>query len=148
MSKQIDQWGGGGYQNYDYDSGDYSYNQSEEHEVQPTRHYAVSAYVEDNNQLSSYEQSWRTHDRDRQTGTYTTASTKAVASRGETFKERATGRVGAKDEFKTTSTYRVGDKSGYTEYQCQERFRRVDFGGKGSGSTSGSGSKGSNKYLK
>lgn len=90
MSKQIDQWGDGGYQNYDYDSGDYSYNQSEEHEVQPTRHYAVSAYVEDNNQLSSYEQSWRTHDRDRQTGTYTTASTKAVASRGETFKERAT----------------------------------------------------------
>ncbi|XP_038889670.1 uncharacterized protein LOC120079530 [Benincasa hispida] len=132
-------------------SGDHSYNQSQGHEVQATIGYmeVVSPCVENKNQLSSYEQSWRTHDRNRQTGTYTTTSTKAVASRGETFKERSTGRIGAKDEFKTTSTYRVGDKSGYTEYQCQERFRRVDFGGKGGGrGGSGSGSKGSNRYLK
>lgn len=142
MSKQVGRYDGG-YQNYDYDySDDYSYNQGPE--VQATIGYLE--VVEDNNQMSSYEQSWRTHDRNRQTGSYTTTSTKAVASRGETFKERSTGRVGAKDEFKTTSTYRVGDKSGYTEYQCQERFRRVDFGG----SSSGSGSKGGkgNKYLK
>ncbi|KGN61102.1 hypothetical protein Csa_021323 [Cucumis sativus] len=118
MSKQVGHYDGG-YQNYDY-SNDYSYNQGQE--VQATIGYIE---VIEDNQMSSYEQSWRTHDRNRQTGSCTTSSTKAVASRGETFKERSTGRVGAKDEFKTTSTYRVGDKSGYTEYQCQERLRRI-----------------------
>ncbi|XP_022728792.1 uncharacterized protein LOC111284377 [Durio zibethinus] len=78
---------------------------------------------------------------DKQTGSYARATNREVVSTGETFKERSTGKVGYKDEYKTTSTYRVGDKSGYAEYQVEERFRNVDYYG------SGSGNKG-NKYLK
>lgn len=151
--KQLDQWGGDRSYVCDYDYDDYSYDPpSQGHAIQPTTGFAV--VVRGENNPVSYEQSWRSHDRNRQTGTYTTTSTKAIASAGETFKERSTGRVGSKDEFKTTSTYRVGDRSGYTEYQCQERFRRVDFGN-GGGSSGGSGSKGGynnystgKKYLK
>ncbi|XVE80020.1 hypothetical protein DITRI_Ditri14bG0105300 [Diplodiscus trichospermus] len=84
---------------------------------------------------------------DKQTGSYARATNKEVYSSGETFKERSTGRVGYKDEYKTTSTYRVGDKSGYTEYQVEERFRNVNYGGSGS-SKRGNYSGGSKKYLK
>ncbi|XP_022157391.1 uncharacterized protein LOC111024099 [Momordica charantia] len=144
--KQLDQWSGD--QDYDYDSDDYSYDPpSQGYEIQPRCGYAV--VVQEDNQASRYEKSWRCHDRDRQTGNYKTASTKEVASRGETFKERSTGRVGYKDEFKTTSTCRVGDRSGYTEYQRQETYRRVDFGSSGSGSKGGqSNYSSSKKYLK
>ncbi|XP_022929740.1 uncharacterized protein LOC111436237 [Cucurbita moschata] len=133
--KQLDQWGNG-YQSYDDDLDDYSYSPPLQGNVQVARIGYVGVVSAEVKQVSSYEQSWRTHDRNRQTGSYTTASTKEVASRGETFKERSSGRVGSKDEFKTTSTYRVGDRSGYTEYQRQERFRRVDFGSGGSSSNS------------
>ncbi|KAG7029798.1 hypothetical protein SDJN02_08141, partial [Cucurbita argyrosperma subsp. argyrosperma] len=140
--KQLDQWGNG-YQSYDDDLDDYSYSPPLQGNVQVARIGYVGVVSAEVKQVSSYEQSWRTHDRNRQTGSYTTASTKEVASRGETFKERSSGRVGSKDEFKTTSTYRVGDRSGYTEYQRQERFRRVDFGSGGSSSNSIRGSAGS-----
>ncbi|GLT36078.1 hypothetical protein SLA2020_104830 [Shorea laevis] len=67
---------------------------------------------------------------DKQTGTYVRSTTKEVVSTGETFKERGSaGRVGTKNEYATINTYRVGDQSGYSEYQVQERFRRVDYGG-------------------
>lgn len=32
------------------------------------------------------------------------------------------GRVGYKDEYKGSSTVRVGDKGGYTEYSTQEKL--------------------------
>ncbi|XVE98730.1 hypothetical protein REPUB_Repub03eG0133300 [Reevesia pubescens] len=41
---------------------------------------------------------------DKQTGSYARATNKEVVSTEETFKERSTGRVGFKDESKTTST--------------------------------------------
>ena len=78
---------------------------------------------------------------DKQTGSYARATNKEAISTGETFKERSTGRVGYKDEYKTTSTYRLGDKGGYTEYQVEERLRNVNYGG------SGSSNKGKNKNL-
>ncbi|KAJ4823761.1 hypothetical protein Tsubulata_012077 [Turnera subulata] len=51
------------------------------------------------------------------------------------------GRNGFKDEYKTTSTTRVGDKSGYTEHQFEERYRVVNFDNYGSASGSGTGKK-------
>ncbi|XVE71784.1 hypothetical protein DITRI_Ditri10aG0179500 [Diplodiscus trichospermus] len=80
---------------------------------------------------------------DKQTESYARATNKEAISTEETFKERSTGGVGLKDEYKTTSTYRYGDKSGYTEYQVQKRFRKVNYGGSVSSS-----SKDKNKYLK
>ncbi|OMO49747.1 hypothetical protein COLO4_38414 [Corchorus olitorius] len=41
---------------------------------------------------------------DKQTGCYSHVTNMQVISSGETFKERSTGRVGFKDEYKTTST--------------------------------------------
>ncbi|KAK6273012.1 hypothetical protein POUND7_010095 [Theobroma cacao] len=85
---------------------------------------------------------------DKQTGSYTRATNKEVVSTGETFKERSTGRVGYKDEYKTTSTYKVGDKSGYTEYQVEERFRNVKYSGNSSSNKGNNSGGWNNKYLK
>ncbi|XVF47729.1 hypothetical protein PTKIN_Ptkin03bG0134300 [Pterospermum kingtungense] len=62
---------------------------------------------------------------DNNTGIYACATNKEVITTRETFKERSTRRVGYKDEYKTTNTYKVGDKSGYTEYQVEERFHTL-----------------------
>ncbi|OMO91507.1 hypothetical protein CCACVL1_07096 [Corchorus capsularis] len=80
---------------------------------------------------------------DKQTGSYARATNTQAFSTGDTFKERSTGRVGY-NEFKTTSTYKVGDKSGYTEYQVSERVRNVTYGGS---SYSNKGNNCNNKYL-
>lgn len=50
------------------------------------------------------------------------------------------GKTGYKAEYKTSSTVKVGDKGGYTEYSTQEKVTRVNYD---SGSRSG-GSKGNN----
>ncbi|KDP43821.1 hypothetical protein JCGZ_23029 [Jatropha curcas] len=76
---------------------------------------------------------------DKQTGSYAKTTVKQSYSSGDVFKERSTGRVGHKDELKTTSTFKVGDKSGYYEYQVEERFRKVDYGNSSSSNK---------KYLK
>ncbi|XVE80022.1 hypothetical protein DITRI_Ditri14bG0105400 [Diplodiscus trichospermus] len=83
---------------------------------------------------------------DKQTGIYARATNKEVVSSGETFKERSIGRTGFKDEYKTISTYRFGDKSGYNEYLLEERFRRVNFDGSGSRINNGKCSGGSYQH--
>ncbi|KAF8035557.1 hypothetical protein BT93_C1557 [Corymbia citriodora subsp. variegata] len=85
---------------------------------------------------SSYEWTSRAWDQDRKTGDYARATTKQTFSSGDTFKERSTGRVGYKDELKETTTVRVGNKSGYSEYQVQERLRTVKYGEGSSGRNS------------
>lgn len=66
---------------------------------------------------------------DNQTGSYRRATLKESLSTGDVFKERSTGRVGYKDEMRRTSTFRAGDKGGYSEYQREERFRKADYSG-------------------
>ncbi|GLT36079.1 hypothetical protein SLA2020_104840 [Shorea laevis] len=98
-------------------------------------------------QSSSYQRTAEASYMDKQTGNYIRTRAKDVISTGETFKERGSaGRVGTKNEYTTTETFRVGDKRGYSEYQVQERFRRVDYGGNSSKDYYGGGS--SKKYLK
>ncbi|KMS96178.1 hypothetical protein BVRB_001420 [Beta vulgaris subsp. vulgaris] len=63
---------------------------------------------------------------DKQSGSYGRVTTKESVSSGD-YTNR--GRVGYKDEYKASSTVRVGDKRGYTEFSRQEKFTRVDYGG-------------------
>ncbi|XP_015579087.1 uncharacterized protein LOC107261812 [Ricinus communis] len=98
-------------------------------------------------QSSSHEWTTKNSIVNKQTGGYMRTTMKESSSTGDVFKGRFTGRVGYKDEYKTTSSFRVGDKNGYFEYQKEERFRRVDYG-KGSGSREKSSNSSSNKYLK
>ncbi|XWS52174.1 hypothetical protein CRYUN_Cryun11dG0044300 [Craigia yunnanensis] len=100
--------------------------------------------VRQGEQSSFHQKTSKTSYVDKQTGKYTRTTNKKVVSTGETFKERSTGRVGYKDEYKTTSTYRVGDKCGYTEHQLEEKIRRVNYGGS-SGNKKGEKSAGSYK---
>ncbi|GLU10373.1 hypothetical protein SLE2022_271830 [Rubroshorea leprosula] len=94
-------------------------------------------------QSSSYQRTAKAGYMDKQTGNYIRTTAKDVISTGETFKERGSaGRVGTKNEYSTTNTYRVGDQSGFSEYQVQERFRRVDYGGSSSSSQGNYGNKG------
>lgn len=88
--------------------------------------------VRQGDQSGLYQRTSKASIVDKHTGKYARATNKEIVSNGEIFKERSTGRIGYKDEYKTISTQRVGDKSGYNEYQLEERFRRIDFGGKGS----------------
>ncbi|GLU10372.1 hypothetical protein SLE2022_271820 [Rubroshorea leprosula] len=90
---------------------------------------------------NSYQRTAKASCVDKQTGIYARSTTKEVTSTGDTFKERPTGRVGVKNDYTTTKTCRVGDKSGYSEYQVQERYRRVDYDGNNS-RKGNSGSKG------
>ncbi|OMO91485.1 hypothetical protein CCACVL1_07098 [Corchorus capsularis] len=101
--------------------------------------------VRQGQQSGLYQRTSKTNSMDKQTGKYARVTNKDVFSGGETFKERSTGRVGFKDEYKTTSTYRLGDKSGYCEYQIEERFRMINFGGSGS-SNNNSGNYGGPSY--
>ena len=51
---------------------------------------------------------------------------------GEPFVDRS-GNRGYKDEHTTSATYKVGDKSGYTEYYREDRVKHVDFDKSSSG---------------
>lgn len=79
-------------------------------------------------QPRSYERITRARYEDKQTGSYERYTTKEKASSSERHVERGTRQVGVRDEVKKSSTVKVGDKSGYTEYQVEERIRHVDFG--------------------
>ncbi|KAL2921105.1 hypothetical protein RDABS01_012596 [Bienertia sinuspersici] len=97
----------------------------------------------------NYELTNRSNNYDKSSGSYVRQTSKESYSSGD-YSNR--GKTGYKDEFKASSTVRVGDKGGYTEYYKQEKVTRVNYD---SGSYSG-GSKGygggkksynSNKYL-
>ncbi|XVF70075.1 hypothetical protein PTKIN_Ptkin11bG0132400 [Pterospermum kingtungense] len=79
--------------------------------------------VRQGRQSSFHQKTSRITYMDKQSGKHTRALNKQVVSTGETFKERSTGRVGYKNEYKTTFTYKVGDKHRYYEHQLEERIR-------------------------
>lgn len=87
----------------------------------------------------NYEITNRSNNYDKATGSYQRQTSKASYSSGD-YSNR--GKTGYKDEFKASTTVRVGDKGGYTEYYKQEKVTRVNYD---SGSNSG-GSKGYNNY--
>lgn len=87
--------------------------------------------------VTSYEWSSRTRHQDKLTGDYARSTTKHTFASGNTLKERSTGRVGFKDEYKQSTTVTIGNKGGYSEYHREERFRTVEFG-KSSSNCSGS----------
>lgn len=76
-----------------------------------------------------YEWTSRIKREDKQSGNYQRYTTKEKVSSGEPHVERGTGKVGTKNEFKTSSTVKIGNKNtGYTEHTIEERFRDVEFG--------------------
>lgn len=65
---------------------------------------------------------------DKQTGSYTKFTGKDKVVSGERFVEKSTSRVGYKDEYEKSSTVKIGDNDGYTEYYCEEKVSRVVYG--------------------
>ncbi|KAM7511714.1 hypothetical protein LguiB_010589 [Lonicera macranthoides] len=65
---------------------------------------------------------------DKVTGNYQRYTTTEAASSGARHVERGSGQLGVKNEASRTSTVKVGNKTGYTEYYKHERVREVDFG--------------------
>ncbi|OMO49743.1 hypothetical protein COLO4_38410 [Corchorus olitorius] len=102
------------------------------HKSVPKQITSSDSKVTQGEQSGYYQKTSRTSYVDKQTTKYIRDTNKKVVSTGETFKERSTGRVGYKDEYKITNTHKVGDKHGYTEYQVEERIRSVDYGGSNS----------------
>ncbi|XP_057495781.1 uncharacterized protein LOC130780788 [Actinidia eriantha] len=78
-------------------------------------------------QSLAYERTTRVRHEYKQTGSYERYSVKEKASTGEPHVEKGTGKVGVKDEFTQRSTIKIGDKSGYIQYERDERFRNVKY---------------------
>ncbi|XP_057964344.1 uncharacterized protein LOC131155319 [Malania oleifera] len=76
-----------------------------------------------------HEWTTRTKHEDKQSGAYERCTAKEKVSTWDTYVERGSGRVGVKDECKRSSTIKIGDRNGYTEYCKEETVRKVDFGG-------------------
>ncbi|KAL7246542.1 hypothetical protein ACSBR2_001603 [Camellia fascicularis] len=76
----------------------------------------------------TYEWTSRVKHEDKKSGSYERYTTREKASKGDLHVEKGTGQVGVKDEFKKSSTIRVGDKTGYTEYHTEHRVRDVHHG--------------------
>ncbi|KAL6518189.1 hypothetical protein OROMI_033890 [Orobanche minor] len=79
------------------------------------------------NQVSVRQQTYRVKNEDKQSGSYERFTAKDKTVSGEPFVDRS-GNRGYKDEHTTSSTYKVGDKRGYTEYYREDRVKRVDYG--------------------
>lgn len=62
---------------------------------------------------------------DKQTGSYGRATATEKVSAGD-FQWK-NGKSGTRNEYKETSTVRIGDKSGYTEVYNEQRVRNVSF---------------------
>lgn len=120
--------------------------------------YAISAWVPESSgehpgwsesktvtkqggQQSTVQQTSRAKYEDKVTGSYERYTAKETVSSGQQFVERSTGRVGFKDEQQRSSTVKIGDKSGYTEYHSEQKVKRVNF------ENSGNTSRGNNKYY-
>ncbi|XP_050219479.1 uncharacterized protein LOC126669885 [Mercurialis annua] len=137
---------GGSHVDYDFSPSSKGYS-----EVMPNIYRESSnAYGNDITLRQSYNQQCtiRNNIVEKQTGSYVRTTKRDTCSSGDVFKERSTGRIGYKDEYKTTTTVKVGDKRGYSEYQTEEKFRRVDYGISSAGGSRGKSSYSSNKYLK
>ncbi|GFY80676.1 hypothetical protein Acr_01g0004850 [Actinidia rufa] len=76
-------------------------------------------------QMLAYERTSRIKHEDKQSGGYEHYTRKEKASTGKPHVERGTRKVGVRDELKTSSAIKLGDKSGCTGYYVQERVRDV-----------------------
>ncbi|KAH9619981.1 hypothetical protein KSS87_009944, partial [Heliosperma pusillum] len=93
---------------------------------------------------NKYEVTTKASNYDKPSGSYMRGTAKESYSSGDYSNH---GRAGYKDEYKSSSTVRVGDQGGYTEYQSQEKVTRVEYN-TSSYKNYGSGSRGyNNKYL-
>ncbi|XP_021730500.1 uncharacterized protein LOC110697433 [Chenopodium quinoa] len=72
----------------------------------------------------NYEMTTRSNNYDKQSGSYLRQTAKESYSSGD-YSNR--GKTGYKAEYKTSSTVKVGDKGGYTEYYKQEKVTRVNY---------------------
>ncbi|KAA8535505.1 hypothetical protein F0562_030508 [Nyssa sinensis] len=88
-------------------------------------------------QSQAYEKISRVKHEDKQVGSYQRYTAKEKVSHGD-YVEKGSGQVGVKDEFKKSSTIKIGNKSGYTEYYSEERVRKVSYGNNNSSRNYGS----------
>ncbi|KAA8535503.1 hypothetical protein F0562_030506 [Nyssa sinensis] len=84
-------------------------------------------------QSQAYEKISRVKHEDKQVGSYQRHTEKEKVSHGK-YVEKGSGQVGVKDEIKKSSTIKIGNKSGYTEYHREERVRKVSYGNNSSSS--------------
>ncbi|KAL2921107.1 10 kDa chaperonin [Bienertia sinuspersici] len=71
----------------------------------------------------------------KSSGSYVRHTSKKSHSSGD---YSSSGKTGYKDERKVSSTVRIGDKGGYTEYYKQEKVTRVNYdSGRNSGGSKG-----------
>ncbi|XP_074284522.1 uncharacterized protein LOC141609327 [Silene latifolia] len=102
---------------------------------------------------NTYELTTKSSNYDNQTGSYIRGTVKDSYSSGDYSNH---GRTGYKDEYKASSTLRVGDKRGYTEYHKQEKETRVEYNnpstysgsGKSYNYNGGGGSGGAKRYRR
>ncbi|KAK1399831.1 hypothetical protein POM88_009694 [Heracleum sosnowskyi] len=78
------------------------------------------------NRVSVHQQTYRLKNEDKQSGSYDRFTAKDKTVKGEPFVDRY-GNRGYKNERTTSSTYKTGDKRGYTEYSREEKVKHVDY---------------------
>ncbi|XP_074368654.1 uncharacterized protein LOC141708777 [Apium graveolens] len=88
--------------------------------------YSKSMTLSGGSQVNVHQQTYRAKNEDKQSGSYERFTAKDKAVSGEPFVDRS-GNRGYKDEHTKSATYKVGDKSGYTEYYREERVKHVEF---------------------
>lgn len=114
----------------EYALGDYGTNQSK------------PMVLSGGSQVNVYQQTYRAKNEDKQSGSYERFTAKDKAVCAEPFVDRS-GNRGYKNEYTSSATYKVGDKSGYTEYYHEDRVKHVEFD-----KTSNSNNKGVGYYSK
>ncbi|OMO91486.1 hypothetical protein CCACVL1_07099 [Corchorus capsularis] len=99
--------------------------------------------VRQGEQSGYYQKTSRTSYVDKQTTKYIRDTNKEVVSTGETFKERLTGRVGYKDEYKITNTHKNRVDYG----GCSNGYNKGNYGGSNSSYNMGNYGAGSYNYT-
>lgn len=80
------------------------------------------------NVVPQYQITSKFKNEDKASGSYQRHTTKEAVSTGARHVERGSGQLGVKNEASWSSTVKVGNKTGYTEYYTHGRVRKVDFG--------------------
>ncbi|KAK1399830.1 hypothetical protein POM88_009693 [Heracleum sosnowskyi] len=88
--------------------------------------YSKSTTQSGGSQVDVYQKTYRARNEDKQSGSYERFTAKDKAVCGEPFVDRS-GKQGYKEEHTKSATYKVGDKSGYTEYHREEKVKHVEF---------------------
>lgn len=78
-----------------------------------------------------YQKTYRAKNEDKRSGSYERFTAKEKAVCAQPFVDRS-GNRGYKNEHTKSTTYKVGDKNGYTEYYREERVKHVDLNKSGS----------------